>query len=135
MTGEGDETTEVGEMADVRELAAHLLGQRLVHGVILDSCGPDEVEWEAMTNVVNALSPKQRQVIESIFCDADPSYSVVLGRCRPREAKLIGRALCELFAEYRGDCGGVTLTGPDLSDEIRFSLHFNGNGDWVVGEP
>ena len=119
-------------MTEEREAASILLGHRLVHGVILDSCGPDENEWEAMTNVVNALSPKQREVIESIFCDTYPSYSVVLGRCRPREAKLIGRALCELFAEYRGGCGGVTLTGPDLPDELEFSLRWNGNGDWVI---
>ena len=121
---------ESDERAEIAEMAAHLLGQRLVHGVILDSCGPDEVEWEAMTNVVNAMPPKWRRVIEFVSCDAYPSYSVVLRRCQPQEAKLIGRALCELFAKYRGEFGAVTLTGPDLPDELEFNLHWNGNGDW-----
>jgi hypothetical protein len=117
---------------NTKEMAAMLLHQRLVHGVILDSCGPDEVEWEAMTGVVNALPPKWRQVIESISCDLTPSYSVVLGHCQLWEAKLVGQALRQLFAEFRPWCGGVTLTGPDLPDELGFGLHWNGNGDWVA---
>ena len=70
---------------NTKEMAAMLLHQRLVHGVILDSCGPDEVEWEAMTGVVNALPPKWRQVIEFYFLR---SYPLLL--CRPRPLSAVG---------------------------------------------
>ena len=79
--------------------------------------GPDEEEWEAMIDVVNALPEKWRRVVESIYCDVNPSYSIVLGHCRLPEAKLIGLALRQLFADRRPWCDGVTITGPDLPEE------------------
>ena len=82
-----------------------------------------------MIDVVNALPEKWRRVVESVYCNIDSSHS------RPREARLIGQALRQLFAERQTWCGGVTLAGPDLPDELTFSVHWNGNGDWVAGEP
>ena len=119
-------------MTGIDGTAAHLLGYRLVQGVILDSCGPDEGEWEAMIDVVNALPEKWRRVVESIYCDSCPAYSVVLRHCGLREARLVGQSLRQLFAERRPGCGGVTITGPDLPEELNFGLHWNGNGDWVA---
>ena len=119
-------------MTEIDEMAVHLLGHRMVHGVILDSCGPDEGEWEAMVDVVNALPEKWRRVVESIYCDSYLSNSVVLRHCGLREARLVGQTLRQLFAERRAWCGGVTITGPDLPEELNFGLRWNGNGDWVA---
>ena len=78
-------------------------------GVELSSRYNKHYELETMADMVDAVPPELHSAIMSVFCDskANSCYEVVLNRCHPQDAWLIG----DLMEEAAGGHNGISIQG------------------------
>ena len=81
------------------------------HGVNLESSGSDDGELDTMLDLVNALSPTERVLIDQMYCDSHARHcSVVLKRGSQETVTKILRTCAEVLFVRFGTVRSLTVT-------------------------